>query len=162
MGKLSLIDFLNKVGKNLSMDFRSINQGGCCVVAGYLALFLRHKADDVKVVVQSYGCPPLDEVRKETNNSMARADWYSQGCTFQHVLVQFSYEGVSYLLDSSGCHLLHGNDKGIAEGYLTIPETITFGKESQGWNPYFDRDQIPDMKKAITRYFRHPEILQAA
>lgn len=76
---------LRSLSNILDSEYSYINQGGCCVVAGYLALFLRHHVP-TRVVVLEYSKTDLEEVRNNTNNSRSMADWHRNGCNFCHVL----------------------------------------------------------------------------
>lgn len=154
----NLLDTLNQLSEELTENFERINLGGCCVVAGYLGLFLRHHVP-TRIRVSGYGeVVDLHEVRDNTNNSLDKDDWDCEGVAWYHVVVEFEHEGKLYRVDSDGVQEAEGerfDGRPLYSGDITISEAIAFGRQAWGWNPDFDRDQIPDMRRTITRTFRN-------
>lgn len=151
------LKLLEEISKELESNFYNINYGGCCVVAGYLALYLRHHFQDVKIAVKKSWLDwediDIEEIRHYISDPFNDVEWEANGLHFHHVLVSFIHKGREYLADSGG-YYKKGDYADIHDGYLTIGEAIALGKYGN-WNDDFDRSQIPAMKKTITRMFRN-------
>lgn len=150
---MNIIRELEKLCRDLDKKFRAINCGGCCVVAGYVALFLRHCDIDAKVIVIDGRTRDLNKLRNQFEDPSDISNWFNSSISFAHVLVAFTYNGKEYVMDSNGIRSKSG-EQDIAEGHLEIREAIALGRKTSGWNSWFDRKQIPGIRRTITKHLK--------
>lgn len=152
---MSILKFLKDLGKELENNFTCLNYGGCCVVAGYVALHLRHYCPDLKIRVNGdWGTPnDYNSFKQSLNNTLDPDEWRDNGAVFPHVLIQFKYKNRNYLIDSEGVYKTK-EWPGLVKGWLSVNEAIALGSTPRGWNTDFDRDQIPAIRRTITKMFK--------
>lgn len=147
------------MNRNIEKSVQSLNAGGCCVYAAHVAKRLQHIVP-TRVVVFNSEDIDINYVRANVTNNYSIREWYNNGMRFYHILVEFDYRGKTYLMDSTGIYddLTHAGacagDATYKTGELTIDETIAFASRPHGWNWWFDRRQIPTLKKHVNRTFR--------
>jgi hypothetical protein len=146
--------------------FDRINWGGCSVMAAILAYQLKPLADEVKIVAEGGWCGgnDVDNARKNmTDNNVG--DWQDQGVYFNHVWVEFKWNGRWYAIDSEGLHRrkrMHKEWGTPQKGSFTLKEMRILAGDSCGWNPTFRREQIPAMKRLATKVFNPIKACMAA
>jgi hypothetical protein len=110
-----------------------------------------------RVAVVGYDSADLNYIREATGSSLTTAEWYYNGCDFWHVLVEFDYDGQTWLVDQEGIYTRESipwQGMKVSDGALTIQEALAFAADEAAWNDQFDRRQIPALRKDITRHFR--------
>lgn len=144
----------NKVDNNIHY----LNCGGCAVFASLMGQCLE-KYGRVAIAVASdeSEVSSLDEVRINIDpNSLD--EWTDNGVYFTHVIVEFTYGGAKYHIDSTGVHKKSGTtyigNWSILKGRLTVSETTSLASHTN-WNWRFNRTQIPKMKRMIDKGFQH-------
>ena len=133
-----------------------INWGGCCVFAGILGKHLAEVGKvRVRVINSVYGSSSnIDQVRKKIRKNES-TEWNRHGIGFNHVVVEFAYKRRKYAMDSEGIRVLTPDlDKRYVEGALTVKEAQELGSTQRGWNPMFDRGEIPAIRSKVQRYFK--------
>lgn len=162
MDNHALLSTLRKLGKTLETEVDCINYGGCGVVAGLVGAKLEALGLQVDVVTQSVGWglkPSL--VRSNVKDKSDPADWDRNGLSRAHLAVRFrSYNGRLYSWDSEG--LYYGGTNFGIDGYqttakmgegLTVEETKAMSSVTHGWNPTFDRGNIPAIERIVNVFF---------
>ena len=128
-----------------------VDYGGCCVVAAHFAKRLSDKGVSVSVrAVNGWTNkrPDLNEKRSLLENPLMKSNWETVGVDFFHVLCEFELGGKRYWYDSSSG--IHEEHAGVLPGSFTIEEASSFAKENT-WNTMFNRSEIPNIKRRITR-----------
>lgn len=164
MNNRGIITQLRAVGAEANDCFDALNEGGCAVYAALVARALLNRGipargrvadrynlgkNTVSVVRELLGQQGIDTARANAR------DWNVKGIDFTHVLVEFDYRGKTYLCDSNfvdskpreieptcGAPLLPGS--------LSIAELEAIAADECGWNPWFDRDNIPALQQIIS------------
>ncbi len=141
-----------------------INNGGCAVIAALLANYLTPVVDDIKVVScgwSSMNSGDIDEVRSNIRNNSV-LEWNMQGIDFTHVWVEFKWKNRWYAVDACGIVSRSRMYKTWGKPYsgsFTIDEINELANQSHGWNPMFDRQNIPfievAMKANLSSYLQH-------
>lgn len=158
---MNLIARLNTLGKNVMDKHPTINWGGCCVFASRVAKRLEGVVERVAVRVgndygEYYDGQHLDHVRNNIQKNTPR-QWNRHGIYFAHVIVEFDYRGRTYHYDALGAKKarnstnMHGYP--IIDGELTVQEATELANVKAGWNPSFDRAEIPYVEKLINDAF---------
>ena len=143
--------------------YQHINSGGCGVIATHVAKHLQHHVP-VKIVVYNRFERDVKEVRARIKNTRSMTEWNNAGMSFNHILIEFKYDGKTYLFDSEG---VIPNKKRVEifgynmqrSGYLTWEECAGISSRPHKWNWIFDRKQIPAIKKTIHRFFDKFEVV---
>lgn len=158
---MNLIKRLNKLGADINERFPYINWGGCCVFASRVGRHLERIADSVVVRIgNDYGewnaNQRVDEIRPHIARNVPR-EWNKFGVHFAHVIIEFVYAGRKFHYDSLGVtkpdtHTKMGRYPLIAGG-LTVGEATELCARQSGWNPCFDRDNIPAIEEMIENAF---------
>lgn len=156
-----MTDLLNTL-KNLGRETnkrtkRTINWGGCCVYAGFVAKKLNNmgiKADVVVAGGRGSGSISLDVARNNLSSNSVQ-QWNDQGVIFCHVGVLFFYDGQWYTYDSERLTKGRGPRIGtyhqlIYPGTITADEAIELANQ-RDWNPMFDRQRIPTIQRIINK-----------
>lgn len=157
-----MVPELRTLMKEVNKKIDDINCGGCCVAAAIIAEHLRTKNIPVKIVVlNDWGSSrSLTKIRKERQKAngnkqlLTNGEWCRGGVSFDHVVVIMTWYGRQYVIDvESGCVIKkkYLQDMGykITSGQFTQKEAEYLANSSDGWNPWFDRGQIPRMYKII-------------
>ena len=119
--------------------------------ASALATHLVGRVDGVKIRVSH--CETCDEDLDNVRTNIAQnlvSEW-SKEITFGHVIVEFSYEGNSYLVDATGVHENKGKDPAfewpLYYGSLTIAEATELAQQDDGWNWRIFRITLEDSRQ---------------
>ena len=143
---------INNILRNADDKFNYINYGGCGVMAYILARQFS-KVTQTRIVSNCGRANAINIVRKEiANNTMVIDDLYN--IFINHAWVEFKVNGRWYGVDSDGIrkmkdmHIVNGKP---AAGGFSIKEMHLININKIGWNPQFDRGQIPGMKRMINR-----------
>ncbi len=155
--------FIDKLGyavSELDLQFTDANCGGC----GAIAVMLYRLAEQLGLnpVIRNYDGshePSIDEVRNDlmTDPNHSRlCDWNAHGMWFTHVWVEFSLDGTYYAMDA--CGVVEAQDMydywgSPRDGYFTVEEMESLGNDHGGWNPTFDRDQLPYMTDLVDEMY---------
>jgi len=152
---------LNKLADKIRMDFPDINRGGCCVFAALVAKALQHYYPTRVVAFNSSPQFSIDEVRaKVTKNSCK--EWDRNGIDFNHIVIEFTDPDDGdkvYHLDANGVFIADGSISSYltqVKGHLTIKEACEIASLPDGWNPEFNRNNIPKIDKIIKKHFGLP------
>lgn len=158
----NVIDNLNSLAAKLRDNFSDINYGGCGVVAAMVATRLSNRGVPVLVRVAN-DRRSLTQIRQgilkkmRTKRLPTKSEWNCAGVCFGHVVVEFEHDGEKYHFDSNGVVKASSNDptfgSPIMEGHLSVSEAKKIAREDS-WNSDFDRDQIPDMRDTVSKFFR--------
>jgi hypothetical protein len=161
---MKLIKQLKTLGKQTLDIIPEINSGGCCVFAAVVARRLDNLGIEVKVVTvdledECSGPFDIDQVRKNVlivapkGKVNTKEQWQRQGLSFFHVGVVFKWRGRWYSYDTSKVSrdptTLGRWSYPVARGSLTIEEAEAFAAKEDGWNPCFDRDDIPTVHELV-------------
>lgn len=149
-----------------------INCGGCGVMAGIVGEILELLGIPVEVVtpVEYDWCVTPKEARKRLqakywgSKNWTAHDWDNNGLYRLHLAVRFQMRGKTYTWDSDG---LLCSDKFFGRRYcgepshvanypfgdgMTVAECVHISSTPNGWNPRFDRLQIPLMRELAYRH----------
>lgn len=152
---------LTQLGDVASYRFPNLNYGGCCVFAANVAERLaRRSVSKVSVIV-----PRVHISLEAARNNILRSNrttsnmnnWQEEGIWFSHVGVRFFAYDNWYTYDSKRLrqdeHMFSTLPVYVAcDGSLTIDEAKNLASTSSGWNPRFDRSDIPAIKRLIRSY----------
>lgn len=167
---MALREFLDRMADRLSIRYRSLNYGGCGILAAEVALALRQLGmEQVTIAVKapkSFHLKPLEDIRQSVRNPYAFDAWNEKGLIVQHAYVSFvipadtHLEGMEFFFDVDGIRTLEEMSKydlrRLYPGALTVEEMAAFSRQrTVGWNNQFDRDhQAYKLRKEIRAEFR--------
>lgn len=149
---------LDRLGARLEEKHETLNWGGCCVYAAMIGQKLQELGVTCSVIVAGYGeGTNVEHVRANLSDAEAGSmqHWNRNGVYFGHVGVEFVIDGLVYHYDSSGT-AKPGEHHGLRRQYagrITVEDAAKLAATGRGWNPSFDRDQIPEIRKAVNRAF---------
>lgn len=142
----------------IAEHIENINYGGCGVVAGFAGRVL--EALDVPVdVLTPYR--PASDVRPQVEKPGSARNWSQNGLERSHLVVRFRMDGVSTTWDAvlglGGGRQVGGWASGDAEfgDGLTVTECVAMSSRQAGWNPDFDRKQIPKLRALVDYHLLH-------
>lgn len=153
---MDLHNELRTLAVTLDGKFRSINAGGCGVVASLVANYLRHLTPVTIKVRNEETKQKTDVVRLQLNNSLDKMEWNQRGFYFHHIVVEFQHPRTkrTFVFDSHGVRDAESYWRSGYAGELTFDEVTSFAKDPIGWCILFDRSNIPEMEKVINVFFR--------
>ncbi len=143
-------DEVNDVLDRVDSKFTDINAGGCGVVAYILARQIS-KIAETRIVCYNMRNISINKARQNVTNNTLR-EWNKHQVRIDHAWVEFKVNNKWYGVDSKGIRPLknfrdrHGNP---TAGSFTLREMREMGHSPAGWNNWFDRQQIPGMKRLI-------------
>ncbi len=158
----SLLNKLEKLSLEMTRKIKRINYGGCAVVAYAIATRIGIKT---KVKVSGYNAnyykTSLNKIEKTFKEKYDiddpnLDDWDDRGVDFNHVFIEFKYEGKSYYWDSDGLTDANGWDcegEKVYNGDISMRTIRNLAGKSNGWNTRFNRNDIPKLFKIIDKYF---------
>jgi hypothetical protein len=152
---MDLKETLDSLGQRINRWYPEINHGGCCVYAALIGEELRKRNIEVRVIVAAWGARKnLDKVRTKLNNANRKEEWNGKDVYFNHVGVEFVYNGKTYHYDSDGVKPKSKNLKSFSvyPGRLSVDEARALADEPEGWNSDFNRSKIPSLKRHIRSY----------
>lgn len=145
---------------NLLLDvrrqFSDINSGGCGVMATILAYHLKPLVDDMRIVSADYATGNIDTARLTVEENTVRS-WNKEGIRFNHVWVEFKWNWRWYTIDIGGIQSRRAMHKRWGKPYkgsFTLREMRQMTSIQPGWNSWFDRSQIPFMRRMVGRHFK--------
>jgi hypothetical protein len=152
---MELIERLNKMGKVVNRRFPYVNNGGCCVFAAIVGQILVQKGIPVKGIVAAWRASlddtkPIYEIRKRVQSNLVE-DWERHGLCFSHVGLEFKHDGQKWHYHSKGAQKAgkEFDNMPVFRGRLTVDEMAELAGTDNGWNPTFDRNEIPRMYSVI-------------
>lgn len=156
-----MLDLLNKLSTELINNHRTIDCGGCCVVAAQVAKYLS-KLVPVQIVTGNGMWADridaaLDDIRPYINSN-SKDEWEENGVYFSHVLIEFEYEGEMYAFDSTyGVRRKEEywsrSQWSRLEGSFLQEEAEAFANDDS-WNETFSRLEVPTVRRRITNFFK--------
>jgi len=152
---MSLLDTLTALGDKIQRRYHYVNQGGCCIVAAAIA---NHLSDIVptRIVVLDRFDYDIKDIKQNNNNKKLSINEYCRNRVFfNHVVVEFDYDGKQWTVDSTGVYITNQyydvNRYGDPHYGFTVNEAYHLANQSD-WNPIFDRDQIPGIRQMIGKH----------
>lgn len=143
--------------KTINENYDDVNLGGCACIAAMIAESLRL----VFPIMRITACNPswstakqgdINEIRDMSNEAADKDYWYSNGLGFDHVWIEVWYKKRWYVLDSTGVHTrkeMYARWTEPHKGSFSIKEMKSMAAERTGWNDWFDRSQLPNIKQHI-------------
>ena len=149
---------INTIVKEIDEKIEHINCGGCCVFAESIYPYLDELGLEPKIKVIEFGgsSSDLTIIRKKMKNSLSLREWNANGVYFNHVAVQFTYRKRVYIVDSTGV-FIEAKFQYVSEfltGYFSRAEARSFSKDESGWNYWFERSNISEIKKGLKKGFK--------
>jgi len=160
---MRLIDKLNRLGQTTKGYCPDVNNGGCAIFATLVGRALLAKGIVAQVIVasrwahpdeQSWVAPHIDKVRKEIRRPGNVHDWNINSVFFDHVGVEFIYNGTVWHYDTDGVHSASKklDNLYIYPGRLRVREAGAIAGMIPAWNDQFPRSQIPTIKQLVNKY----------
>jgi hypothetical protein len=157
---------LEKLASDVDTEIHAVNSGGCCVFASLVANKLIEAGIPARAVHADFWRHNITEMRKfiieEGMDVYRKSSWERAGASFYHVGVLFKFMNKWYTMDSTaikpGRKYLGIEDMITGNGSFTAKEAeaLAFRRDNAGtWNSYFDRRQIPKMRRIINEHFKH-------
>ena len=127
-------------------------------MAAHVAKYLQDLVPTRIVVGSDERVVNLNRIREKIN-TLNRREWDENNVVFAHVLVEFREKGKWYAFDSTDgvkTKKDHWNDSCWTrnKGHLTVEEAMALANTRSGWNSFFDRDEIPMVRRRITKFFK--------
>lgn len=151
---------LTDVASIVSADIPNINRGGCGVLAVALCDELHAQGfTDAKIRAYNYDFAPqpnLCALEQELADPENIREWMDNGASFCHIVVEFNGK----MWDSSGGTPVEKAEKWnriyvLSDGHVSLDAMRRMADKRDGWSPFFDRDQIPAVRK-IVKYMLAP------
>jgi hypothetical protein len=156
-----LVEALENLGAEVSRNVDRLNCGGCGVYAWLVAKALDALGIKTEVVATNMGwgdLVDLNEVREQIAANMlnlgSKRHWEQLGAQFAHVGVRIKVGKKYYVADANSVN--PGKTRlcnwKVYKGAYTLEEAEAFAKEARGWNDWFDRGQIPTIRKIVNKH----------
>ena len=130
---------LENICQRITDAIENPNYGGCGIIAERLYLWLTTKGVNAKIVVLSYDPEIISEVVK--NNELNRR--FGLG----HIVVKLE-DG--QFVDSEGVSPIENKMcRNYPQSEIPLNILVAMNIRTQGWNPTFDRDQIPQLDQLV-------------
>ncbi|RWZ87284.1 MAG: hypothetical protein EO766_12225 [Hydrotalea sp. AMD] len=147
-------------------NIRDLNCGGCGVFAAHVAKHLKDIVPTRVAVFNRGEDIKIDEIRPKLRNNHSCVEWADHGMRYDHVMVEFDYDGNTYLFDSRGIFPVSDKIdldmyKMTRSGYLTIEEICAIAANPYPWNHWFNRSQIQSLKNKIQYFFKKHRVVEA-
>lgn len=155
-----LLRRLRKLSKAITLHIDRVNWGGCAVVAGLAGKHLQAQGVMVEVVTSiGWGGMPAGKIRHRVSNTKDPQDWSNNGLSRSHLAIRFRSGRRTYTWDSDGVLAgagVFGKAKtattpAFGDG-LSVQECIEMSRTGRGWNPDFDRKQIPMLRHLVQHH----------
>ena len=146
-----------EVAEVVACDIENVNRGGCGVFAVILCEELHRQGfTDAKIRAYNYDYldeadqPNLCEVEKNCDDPSNMHEWREYGASFVHIVVEFD----GRLWDCNGSVAVENGKRWnksfvLNDGHVSLDAMRKMADKKEGWNFYFDRNQIPTMKKIV-------------
>lgn len=157
---------VNSVLYKVEDNHDSINQGGCGQMAVILYEALENVVDDIRFAIMGgwEGIKNIDDLRPHLTRFTVD-ELERHGVENCHVWIEFKWKGRWYAVDSRDgivsrrhAHIHWGKPH---KGSPTLDEMRTYTKGG-GWNPWFDRRQVPSMRKMVFNKLTELSLFQEA
>lgn len=156
-----IVEALENLGADVSRNVEALNCGGCGVYAWLVAEALHALGIKTEVVATNMGygdLVDLNEVREAISalqlNIGSKRHWEQLGAQFAHVGVRIKVGRKYYVADANAVN--PGKSRlsnwKVYKGAYTLEEAEAFAKEKRGWNDWFDRSQIPTIRKLVNKH----------
>ena len=149
---MDLLETIDALCNHIDDSVDKINSGGCAVFAACMGKRLMQYGE-VRIAV---GCDDGDTTIDDARDGVlfnTTGEWNENGVFFNHIVVEFKYEGKMYHIDSSGVHkeshFTHLGSFPILDGRLTVAECGEIAGSSEGWNWMFNRAAIPRIQRMV-------------
>jgi hypothetical protein len=145
---MELLDKLSTLGARMNQRFPNLNRGGCAIYASAIIQALLMQGIEAYARVCNFNDHYTDRKRSVSyaqhhNEGLSTStEWNLAGVCFDHVVVEFIYQGKKYLYDSDSLFSYRDDFGGmhVTEGRLTRDEIIAIANDDEGdWNKAFDR-----------------------
>ena len=149
---------VNDLCRTVDHNIVRVNSGGCAVFAAFMGQCLE-KYGTVTIAVgnDESATRSLDVLRTNIDVNVLE-EWSDNDVYLTHVIIEFTYKGVKYHIDSTGVHkprlTTYSGDFWILDGRLSVSEITSLASDTS-WNHQFDRKQIPKIKKMINTGFKN-------
>jgi hypothetical protein len=158
---VKIAQLLTKLGKRISRKYKTINFGGCCVYASIVADELNKRGVGSSIIVcaeetmHNTNGGGINEARLAGAGKASRHTWLDHGVYFGHVGVEVRVGNVYFHHDVTTTSIAdtYFNGDRIYAGRLTVTEAATLAADPNGWNPTFNRNAIPALKRDIADFF---------
>lgn len=147
------------IGEEVEEKVRNVNCGGCGVYAVELAKRL-HKLGITDCKIRAYGdryevdISEVENTNFRTNKPTHSSEWNRNGVWFHHVKVEWN----GALWDSEGKVSLDRantwNWSKLQKGSISDKAMRILTKLASNWNSWFERDQIPKIRRIMNKHFR--------
>lgn len=150
-----IIKQLQKLGKVANRKVDSINSGGCCVFASLVIERLSEFGIPARGIVVTFGYTKhsIAVARRCINDIGDIEEWSKNGISFNHIAVEFFIDKQRYHFDSDGVCEAAPRFRGdrIHAGRMKLKELKTLAANPKGWNPTFDRHDIPMLRDLVIK-----------
>jgi hypothetical protein len=157
MKSAKLVSVLNELGK-ISKKYPTINCGGCGAFALYVSdeLNKRNVKHDIAWIGDTFGNNNVKrEIKKifKNNSYVNLTEFNCNGIYLSHVMIKIK----SNFIDSEGVFNGFNN---TSWGYRQVITTIKTDElrmlvnNEEGWNNYFNRKNMPKLKKDIEKIMK--------
>ena len=141
---------------DIDNKFERINWGGCGHMACILYDALEPVVEDIvfRIAGGWEGLRDIDSIRPHIRNFTV-SELYDNGIVNDHVWVEFMWKGKWYAIDAEGIRsrrAMYNEWRRPHEGSPTREEMDEYVSNG-GWNPAFDKRQVPSMKLIAARKF---------
>lgn len=163
---------LNALARDANAKLNDLNCGGCGVFAAEVAQYLQRMGYATRVVCStSEWCSRqnIDALRerimRSNNGRCTASDWHNNNVSMSHLAVEYEYvtkrgrtvrrfyESAQGDRPASKTMTTDGwNEYRVCEGRFTVAEARDLADYVPAWNPRFDRDQIPRLRKLVRKH----------
>lgn len=154
-----MINRIKSICKNVNSEIEHMNSGGCCVFASIITPYLMELGLKPKIRVANWNHkqPMIGSIRKKIDTNDIK-QWNSNDVSFGHVVVEVTCNDSKYLVDSKNVMLKTGHieptcNMKMMRGELKLNEAVAISSKQSGWNPRFDREQIPRLRALVHSQF---------
>lgn len=157
---------LRKIQNEVNDKICNLNNGGCGVFAYLVGEELKNLGVEVEVITpvgKRHGQDkfPAEQVRHFVRNKNDTNDWDTNGLSRKHLAVRFkTNKGKVYTYDSDAFRRgaskfgIWGDQSDMTFGTgLTVEECRLMSESPDGWNPTFNRRQIPKLRRIVFHHF---------
>jgi hypothetical protein len=146
-------EMLKLAEKVQDAGIKDINAGGCCVYAALLGEALKQRGDKFRIVVDGGiwgGNISIPRARRNIKNTASVREWNANDVNFYHVFLEVKDDRGEWRgVDGEGeAHAMHR-----LPGFLPLPDAQLLAATEDGWNDWFNRKQIPKLRRIIHKHF---------
>lgn len=151
---MDLIQSLSILSSKLDKSYNSINNGGCGLVTASATIKLLPLIPTAKIAIYNDD-NPTNEIRKLVKDVDSLKSWNDQGWYINHTYMYFEHNNKQWLFDSNGVHKFNEYMEFTGThntGSITAQELLTMSNNTDGWNPWFNRNQSHGIKIMIGKF----------